>query len=215
MNPEIQDNDDDNSEPAVPWESVDPNESDRASGAADSTSGVVDSPSTGGWTVSVLSIGLAIVAACVLIPQADANRRLMYERDNLRTDLLQIQKQAAVNKEFLVKVETDPQLSERLALRQMRVVPVGERVLEVKPDDSDAQGPPMAGTADTGAAQMSPFMIVHVPPPPPVAPYSPIGGFLGEICLQPRGQLYLLGAGLFLIAVGLVLGDSSKPPATA
>src|ERR1700683_70446 len=79
----------------------------------------------GGWTISVLCIGLALVAACIILPQADANRRLNYELDALRLDLAQLQKQSSVNREFLGKIEVDPQLVERLAQRQMKLYPQG------------------------------------------------------------------------------------------
>jgi hypothetical protein len=52
---------------------------------------------TGGWTFAALCMGLGIIAACLVIPQADANRRLVYEREKLRLDLAQVQKQIAVN----------------------------------------------------------------------------------------------------------------------
>jgi hypothetical protein len=162
---------------------------------------------SGAWTVALLCIGLFVTSACVLLPQVDANRRMVYDREKLRLDLQQIQKQVAVNREFLGKVESDPQLSERLALRQMRVVRPGERVLDFKNEQLDEPGAPTAGSAESEAAQMSPFMIVNVPPPPPLPEYEPVGGFLGAICLDQRFQLYLLGGALFCVAAGLVLGD--------
>jgi hypothetical protein len=58
---------------------------------------------------------------------------------------------------------------------------------------------------------MSPFLLVNVPPPPPMPPYRPLGGDLGQWWLHPRIQLYLLGLGMFLAAAGLILGDSSPP----
>src|SRR5579862_3937225 len=85
-----------------------------------------------GWTIPLLCLGLAIIALCVIIPQADANRRLFYEREKLARELDQIQRQAALNDEFLKKLDTDPQLAQRLAERQMRVVPAGEKELPLK-----------------------------------------------------------------------------------
>src|SRR6185312_4116438 len=42
-------------------------------------------PSTGGgWTVPILCAGVALIACCALIPQADSNRRLTYERQELQ-----------------------------------------------------------------------------------------------------------------------------------
>ena len=150
--------------------------------------------------------GLLVIAACALIPQADANRRLVYEREKLQLDLRQIQAQVAMNKDFLAKMGSDPQLEERLALRQMRVVRQGERVLEIKGDDPAAPGP---GEPAGDASQMSPFAIVRVPPPAPLPEYRPWGGSLSGFFLDPRTQLYLLGAALFMVAAGLILGDPS------
>jgi hypothetical protein len=179
----------------------------------DKTTDTVQSNRGQGWTLILLCLGLFVSSACVLLPQVDANRRMVYDREKLRLDLQQIQKQVAVNREFLNKVESDPQLSERLALRQMRVVRPGERVLDFKNEEPDAPGAPTAGSAESEAAQMSPFMIVNVPPPPPLPEYQPVGGFLGQIVLDPHFQLYLLGGALFCVAAGLVLGDPE--PASA
>ena len=63
--------------------------------------------------------GWELIAACLIIPQADTNRRLVYQREQLKLDLTQVQKQIGLNKEFLLKMESDPQLTERLAQREM------------------------------------------------------------------------------------------------
>jgi hypothetical protein len=158
----------------------------------------------GGWTVAALCMGLGIIAACLIIPQTDANRRLVYQREKLRLDLRQIQSQIAVDKEFLAKVETDPQLTERLAQREMRAVPRGEMVLDV----NSAWNP--AVTATLSAQRMSPFMIVNVPAPAALPPYRPVGGNFAALCRDPGSHSYLLGGGMFLVAAGLVLGGPGK-----
>src|SRR5580698_6962616 len=84
---------------ALPWSSIDPQDN-FADEPVDSSE-AAPRGSGGGWTIAVLCIGLSLIAACVIIPQADANRRLAYERQRLRRDLDQIQKQVAVNSEFL------------------------------------------------------------------------------------------------------------------
>jgi hypothetical protein len=155
-------------------------------------------PDGGGWTVAVLCVGMSLIAACAIIPQADANRRLVYEREMLRQDLAQVQRQISVNHEFLSKLESDPQLTERLAQREMRAVPQGQTALNLKPDDSTQ-------TASAAAAQMSPFSILNVPPPPPLEPYKPTGGEFAELCRTPRTHGFVLGAGMIMIAAGLVL----------
>src|SRR5436309_973572 len=50
-------------------------------------------PRGGGWTVAALCAGIGLIACCVVIPQADANRRLVYERERMKIDLDSIRKQ--------------------------------------------------------------------------------------------------------------------------
>ncbi len=157
----------------------------------------------GGWTLPLVCAGVALIACCLIIPQTDSNRRLSYEKRLLEMDLASIQKQVAVNDEFLQRVGDDPTLAERLAQRQMKVVRAGSRIIKM---DNDPTG-----------GQMSPFQLVNIPPPSPLPAYKPVGGFLADLCYQPRSRLYLTGMALFLIAAGLVLGmgesRSQKPGA--
>ncbi len=149
----------------------------------------------GGWTIPLLCAGIALLACCILIPQADANRRLVYERQKLVMDLQSIQEQVQVNAEFLKKVADDPNLSERLAQRQMKIIRQGTRVLDLK---------------QPGASEeMSPFHLVAVAPPPPMPPYKPLGGIIANLCYNPHSRLYLIGIGLGMMAAGLVLGYSN------
>jgi hypothetical protein len=148
----------------------------------------------GGWTISVLCAGIALIACCVLIPQADANRRLAYERETLQRDMQNITQQIQVNQEFLRKVSDDPTLAQRLAERQMKVIPEGEHVVDLT---HEPEG-------------MSPFQLVNVAPPAPLPPYRPVGGTLARICYGPHSRLYLIGMSLGLIATGLVLGASPQ-----
>jgi hypothetical protein len=53
---------------------------------------------------------------------------------------------------------------------------------------------------------MSPFHLVAVQPPDPLPPYRAKGGLVGAACNNPRSRLLLTGAGLLLMAAGLVLG---------
>jgi len=159
----------------------------------------------GGWTFAVLCMGLGILGACILIPQADANRRLVYEREKLRLDLTQVQRQIAVNSQFLDEMERDPQLTERLAQREMHAVKEGENVV-------NTSGNSVGASATARAERMSPFGIVNVPPPPALAPYQPVGGLFAGLCRDPKSHLYVLGAGMLLVAGGLTLGGSSGAP---
>jgi hypothetical protein len=146
------------------------------------------------WTIPLMCAGIAVIAACLIIPAADENRRLVYEREKLKIDLEHIEKQVAINEEFLRRVADDPTLLERLAQRQMKMVREGTNILELK----------------TGATpqQMSPFPLVTIPPPDPLPPYQATGGRFANFCRHPRSRLILLGSGLLLIASGLVLGHT-------
>jgi hypothetical protein len=157
-------------------------------------------PRGGGWTVAMLCVGIGLIACCVIIPQADANRRLVYERERLKVDLDSIRKQVATNDEFLRRVADDPNLAERLAQRQMRIIREGTRVLELK-KTGGAQAARGAVPED-----VSPFHLVEVSPPPPMPPYQPRGGLIARLCYDPHRRLYLMGTGLMLMAAGLVFG---------
>jgi hypothetical protein len=149
------------------------------------------SPSRGGgWTLPVLCAGIALIACCVLIPQSDTNRRLAYEHQRLEVELANITHQADVNGEFLKRVADDPILAQRLAQRQMKVIPEGSHVLDL-PGEPDG---------------ISPFQLVNVAPPAPLPPYKPVGGALAHICYGTHSRLYLIGISLGMIATGLVLG---------
>jgi hypothetical protein len=178
----------------TPIDSLSEVEEEEAAGPARKSDG-------GGWTVAVLCMGLGLIAACLIIPQADANRRLVYQREQLKLDLTQVQKQIGLNKEFLLKMEIDPQLTERLAQREMRAVKQGESVVAVNSGNDSGKG-------RSSAEQMSPFGIVNVPPPAALEPYRPAGGMFAELCRDPRSHMYILGGGMMLVAVGLTLGGS-------
>jgi hypothetical protein len=150
------------------------------------------------WTIPALCIGLAIIASCILIPAADENRRLAYDREGLKADLAQLQKQASVNDAFLGKLHEDPSLAERLAQRQMKMVREGTQVLKL-----ENEGP--------ARSLISPYLLVTIPPPAERMPYVPVGGKLAEFVRPEKNQLYLIGAGLLLVAMGLVFGANAKP----
>jgi len=154
-------------------------------------------PASGGaFTIPLISLGIGLIAMCLLVPAADENRRLAYERDRLTADLEQLHKQVATNDAFLHRVADDASLAERLARRQLKMVPEGTTVMDLKTTQS--------------RTDMSPFLLVTVPPPAPVAPYKPVGGFLADLCRHPKTQLYLIGASLLMIAAGLVLSRSNS-----
>jgi hypothetical protein len=154
-------------------------------------------PRRGGGVVTIplLCVGIALIACVCLLPLADENHQLAWEREKLRADLKQLKEQGRVNAEFLTKVADDPTLAERLAQRQMKYIREGSSILTIKGQAKE---------------EMSPFHLVSVPPPAPMPAYEPVGGALATLVRQPRAQLYLCGLALLLIAAGLVLGYVPK-----
>jgi cell division protein FtsB len=186
--------------PATPWESLNCAEVKAADAAwGRRTVARVREMSRGGaFTIPLICLGVSLIACCLLIPAADENRRLAYERERLSRDLEQLQKQVATNDEFLKCIADDPTLLERLARRQLKMVRAGTTVMNLKGSAPDA-------------ADMSPFLLVTLPPPAAMPEYRPIGGTLSELCRHPKTQLYLMGGSLMMIACGLVLGpDRSR-----
>jgi|SRR5579859_1545601 len=206
----------------VPWESIDEaeesgdeGETETAADASDADAESDDAPEAsseeeapgrsvsspppstgGGWTLPLLCAGIALIACCALIPQSDANRRLAYEKQELGRDLETVEKQIEVNEAFLKQVGDDPTLAERLAQRQMKVIPQGTKVLELP--------------HEAGGTSMSPFQLVNVPSPPPLPPYKPVGGTIARLCYDAHSRLYLIGIALGMIATGLVMGATPE-----
>ncbi|HLL90087.1 MAG TPA: hypothetical protein VK324_12365, partial [Tepidisphaeraceae bacterium] len=130
----------------------------------------------GGWTLVAMCAGIAVIACCLIIPQADANRRLVWEREKLKLDLEAVRKQVAVNTEFLRKLPDDPTLAERLAQRQMRMVREGSSILKLK--------------RDAAHVEMNPFLLTAVAAPDPLPPYVAPQGVMSDVFLGGRPRLY-------------------------
>src|SRR5215469_10911534 len=112
---------------ALPWDSIVPevevargpyptiecDEADDDDEADEVAQGEVRSPDHGGaFTIPLISLGIGLIAMCLLIPAADENRHLAYERERLTADLQQLHKQVATNDAFLKAVADDPSLAE-------------------------------------------------------------------------------------------------------
>jgi hypothetical protein len=145
-----------------------------------------------GWTIMLISAGIGLIALCLLIPQSDENRLMAYQCQKLKMDLEHLDKQVAVNQEFISRLGHDPGLVERLAQRQMKFIRAGTKVLEL--DERHLPG------------EESPFSLVSIAPPPRLPPPALRSGRMAELCRDPKVRLYVIGTGMMLIACGLVLG---------
>jgi hypothetical protein len=172
--------------------------------ASDEPRGRAAEPSSA-WTIPLLCAGVAVIACCFIIPAADENRRLVYERERLKIDLEHIERQVAVNGEFLKHVADDPALLERLAQRQMKMVREGTSVLELRD-----RAVPASQRQSPQNQNMSPYPLLTVAPPDPLPEYDPLGGRFADLCRHPRSRLILMGSALMLIASGLVLGYTAR-----
>jgi hypothetical protein len=152
-----------------------------------------------GWTIMLISAGIGLIALCLLIPQSDENRLMAYECQKLKMDLEHLDKQVAVNQEFIDRLGHDPSLVERLAQRQMKFIRAGTKVLELE--------------ERTMAGEESPFSLVSIAPPPRLPPPELRSGRMAELCRDPKVRLYVIGTGMMLIACGLVLGASGEKEA--
>ncbi len=148
------------------------------------------------WTIPVLCLALGLIAVCVIVPQAEANKKLAVDREQLTRDLAYVEQQVSVNQAFIDCFNTDPDLTERLAQREMKRVRAGTEIISFTP-----QKPRRV---------QNPTDMLRVPRPDPVPPYVPPAGMLGTICTDDRKQLYAVALGLFVVAATLIVGSGPK-----
>ena len=175
-------------------------------------------PTGGVWALPLLALGLGLIACCLVIPATDTNRNLLYERERLKAELDGLERQVAVNQDFLDRIHREPELAERLAERQTHARPSG--VATLAPQVGGRVGGGSIGGSFGGSFgdfAMSPFALVRAEPePPPPVPNRPVGGRLAAYCRRPRTRLAVLGMGLFCCLLGLLAGgDAPKPPKLA
>lgn len=144
-----------------------------------------------GWTIMLICLGIGLIAACIIIPQADQNGRMLYQTGQLKTDLEHLQKQVAINEDFIQRAGRDAAISERLAQRQLKFIRRGTAVLDLD---------------ELRTVDSSPFSLTMIQGPPAMAEYQSVGGRMGAWCRDGRKRLYTIGAGLLVLAAGLVLG---------
>ncbi len=146
------------------------------------------------WTLPAIAAGMCIIATVLVVAQVEENRQISWQKNKLQMDLDYFKQQAKVNQEFLSRIETDVNLAERLAQRQMKLVREGSAVLELKGTPAQTDN--------------SPFHFTRIAPPPEVKPYEPAPGVLSHLLAAPRTRGLALGAGALLVAIGLIMGFS-------
>lgn len=162
-----------------------------------------------------VAAGLLVTAACLIYPQVEENRELLRERQRLEAELARVQSQIEANAAFLRQAR-DPgpagqALRQRLAERQLRVLPAGAEPIALPGLPEDPRSPfhlilaALAAaerpTAVPGAASaLNPEMAGVVPEEHFGARGGPLAGLFGN----ERTRLYLLAAGLMLLGTGLI-----------
>lgn len=123
----------------------------------------------------------------------------MYERARLQAEFDGLERQVALNAEFLDRIHADRELAERLASRQSGRVADGMALLRQRQGE----------TNDLGRFARSPFALVAAEPEArPLVPVAAPGGKLATWCRNPRTRLGVLGGGLFACMIGLLGGTS-------
>jgi hypothetical protein len=148
------------------------------------------------WTIPALCLALGLIAVCVIVPQAEANKKMAVDREQLTRDLAYVNQQVVVNQTFIDSFSSDPDLTERLAQREMKQVRAGTEIISFAP-------PKLRRV-------QNPTDMLRIPRPDPVPPYVPPMGMLGTICGDDRKQLYAVALGLFAVAATLVIGAGAK-----
>lgn len=179
---------------------VDPIPADEAPAETESAAAPVLPPVPGRtgawWTLPLIFAGVGVLACALLVPAADENRRAMYDLAKIERDVAYFERQSEVNREFLERVSSDPTLAERLAMRQLRMTREDAKIAPL-PTQHEKYG-------------MSPFALVTIDPPPAIPEYRPIGGLLGKWFSDAQRQMYFCGAGLLMIATGLICGGGTS-----
>ena len=159
------------------------------------------SPTGPAVTLPALCVGLAILAACVLLPAGAENRRLADERAALAADLAAVRRQSAANDAFLGRVGRDAELDERLAARRSRARSPDAEAVPDRPGDA-------------AAFDASPFALTAVPPPPTTVGPSQ-EGWATRWAVHPAARGWVIGGGLFLVAFSLIMGTGPTRPTDA
>lgn len=168
-----------------------------------------------GWPVLAVAAGLLVTAACLIYPQVEENRELLRERQRLEAELARVQSQIEANTAFLRQAR-DPgpagqALRQRLAERQLRVLPAGAEPIALPGLPEDPRSPfhlilaaLVAAERPTAVAGAASALNPKMAGAASEEDSSPWGGRLAGLFGNERSRLYLLAAGLMLLGTGLI-----------
>ena len=151
----------------------------------------------GPWWIVPALVGLATVAACVLLPLREENATLAHQLAEVQQEADFVARQTAANDAFLKQVHDDPALVERIAMRMTNRPAAGMKFLNGRGDDEKFGS--------------SPYQLTQLAAPAAIAPYQsdlplPIRALFGN----EKSRLVMLAGGVFLLASALVLGGEKR-----
>lgn len=139
----------------------------------------------------VLFSGLVVIGLAILLPAREQNRKLEHEFVQMQTEIDFVNRQIEINRQFLDDVTHDPELIERLLMRQTHRTLDGKSTLDLQ-------------TAPINFGS-SPFGVTRLNAPPPPAPYeSDLPSWL-EWTTTSSSRVIGISLGLFGIASALIL----------
>lgn len=152
----------------------------------------------GVWPLLAVVVGLGLVGVCLLFPQWEENRRLEVERARLEGEYAKVKARIDANAAFLRQArDSGPvgrALRERLAERQLRLLPAGTEAMPLPGLPEDPRSPfhliaASIGTWDEGEG---------------AAVYVPVWGGRLSFLDHERARLLILAGALMLVGTGLV-----------
>jgi|GEM_PF-6549045 len=139
----------------------------------------------------VLFFGLVVIGLAVLLPAREQNRKLVHSIAQMQAEVDFVDRQIDINRQFLDDVTHDPELVERLLMRQTNRMQDGKAALDLH-----------AAPTDFSA---SPFGIMRLNAPPPPVPYrSDVPSWL-EWTTTSSSRFIGISLGLFGVASALIL----------
>lgn len=139
----------------------------------------------------VLFAGLVVIGLAILLPAREQNRKLDHELAQMQVEIEFVNRQIDINRQFLDDVTHDPELIERLLMRQTHRTLNGKSTLDLK-------------TAPINFGS-SPFGVTRLNAPPPPVPYqSDLPGWL-EWTTTSSSRVIGISLGLFGVASALIL----------